>query len=482
MIEYGRGPFGLSLLFRWNGSALIKAFVPGLFSVTLYLSLYYSLFDYARHYYYNLFSDNAANASPEEVNEDETELIVDYLNHPYAIGVLIASVSLLITFRANYGYQRYWEGASAVHSMQSKFMDATVHAAVFHMQSDKLRGMRPPSFYEWEELNGGRLTRDRERGEDGDFGHEEWEKEGTDPDSFRDDAAHPRPHSCQMEKSQSLRRRRFRKSINETASTRSIHAQESSNSASSYNLGSNHLLGPPRLDGGWGLMYPNEVTGRATATFYDINKCPTASRVDPTNTEGFASTKGGRTPPLFLQELAHLSSLMCAVAMTTLRNDLDDVESPLGVYTPGQPWPEADPLKLPKKVKRDAYGKGRNMRNLRYLLGMDQTDKARSKYNAARPMLVLGGASDNEIAFLQRARGPYAKTQLCWAWISEFVIREHLAGNLGEVGAPIISRVVQFLSDGMMYYNQARKIMCVPFPFPHAQLCAFFIFVVAICM
>ena len=105
-------------------------------------------------------------------------------------------------------------------------------------------------------------------------------------------------------------------------------------------------------------MYPNDITGCPTATFYDINKCPTASRVDSTNTEGFASTKGGRTPPLFLQELAHLSSLLCAVAMTTLRNDLANAESPLEAYTPGQPWPEADPMKLPKEVKRAAYGKG----------------------------------------------------------------------------------------------------------------------------
>jgi hypothetical protein len=97
-------------------------------------------------------------------------------------------------------------------------------------------------------------------------------------------------------------------------------------------------------------------------------------------------------------------------------------------------------------------------------------------------MLVLGGVSDNEIAFLQRARGPYAKTQLCWFWLSEFVIREHLAGSLGNVGPPIISRIVQFLSDGMKHYNEARKITSIPFPFVHAQLSALFIFVVAVCI
>jgi len=232
------------------------------------------------------------------------------------------------------------------------------------------------------------------------------------------------------------------------------------------------------MDGGWGMLYPNEINGKPTATYYEmpeVGKTP-----QPPDGKGFASTQGGRTPSLFLQELAHLSSLLCAVALTTLRNDLDDVESPLDVYIPGQPWPEADPMNLPKDVKMQAYQNGRVTRNLLYLLGIDQTKSSRTIYNAARPMLVLGGVSDNEIAFLQRARGPYAKTQLVWSWLSDFVIREHLAGSMGNVGPPIMSRIVQFLSDGILSYNHARKIMFTPFPFPHAQLSAFFVLMMMI--
>ena len=179
------------------------------------------------------------------------------------------------------------------------------------------------------------------------------------------------------------------------------------------------------------------------------------------------------------------------------------MESPLEAYIPGQPWPEADPVQLSKEVKAQAYHGGRIRRNGRYLLGMDQTKRARTIYNAARPMLVLGGVSDNEIAFLQRARGPYAKTQLVWSWLSDFIVREHMAGSMGkvsicvvfgprrgtsrlpvphhrpvfpfQVGPPIVSRIIQFLSDGILYYNHARKIMFTPFPFPHAQLSAFFV-------
>jgi hypothetical protein len=45
----------------------------------------------------------------------------------------------------------------------------------------------------------------------------------------------------------------------------------------------------------------------------------------------YASRLAGRTPPLFLQELAHLCSLLVAVAYSTLRNDIDGAESPLGL-------------------------------------------------------------------------------------------------------------------------------------------------------
>jgi hypothetical protein len=195
--------------------------------------------------------------------------------------------------------------------------------------------------------------------------------------------------------------------------------------------------------------------------------------------KGFASIQGGRTPPLFLQELAHLSSLLVAVALSTLRNDIQGSESPLAFFEPGDPWPEVDPdkdewLKVNglQKLFRDAY----------QFLGTGRSPEQQTRYNAARPLPVIGGVSDAEIRFLQMARGPYAKTTLCWNWLSEFCIREHLAGSMGNVGPPIISRVIQFLGDGMIYYNHARKIMFIPFPFVHAQLSVLFILVMVPCI
>lgn len=229
-------------------------------------------------------------------------------------------------------------------------------------------------------------------------------------------------------------------------------------------------------DEGWGLVEPPPTSpanlrrrSKAVADSF-----PSYGHVN----SGFASRPEGKTPPLFLQELAHLSSLCCAVALSTLRNDVDDAESPLDHYIPGQEgWPAADPDKLPKAVKKEIANSSRCMKILRYWLGADRTIAARTKYNAARPLLVIGGVSDNEIAFLQRAKGKYAKVMLAWGWLSEFIIREQLAGSLGDVHTAIVSRIIQSLSDGMIYYNHARKIMYIPFPFPHAQLSAFFIMV-----
>jgi hypothetical protein len=114
----------------------------------------------------------------------------------------------------------------------------------------------------------------------------------------------------------------------------------------------------------------------------------------------------------------------------------------------------------------------------RYLLGVSRTPINRTKYNAARPFRVIGGVSDNEVAMLQAARGPLAKVSLVSMWLQEFINREYLAGSMGNVASPLISRLHQYLSDGMVGYNQARKVAYVPFPFVHAQLTSFFVLIV----
>jgi hypothetical protein len=162
------------------------------------------------------------------------------------------------------------------------------------------------------------------------------------------------------------------------------------------------------------------------------------------------------TPSLFLQETAHLVSLLSAVAMSTLRNDIDQATSPIAPYVPGTQWPPVDPDYLPRDVMAE-YGEANWFwRWVYFCLGLSRSAKRRTMYNAARPFLVLGGVSDREVELLQKARGPEAKVALCTLWIQEFLTRESLGGSTGSVAAPILSRLYQMLSDGMQGYGQSK--------------------------
>ena len=125
-----------------------------------------------------------------------------------------------------------------------------------------------------------------------------------------------------------------------------------------------------------------------------------------------------------------------------------------------------------------AGSRHRSLSVLRYLFGLSRSPADRTLYNAARPFRVIGGVSDQEVELLAAARGPSAKVALAFMWLEEFISREHLNGSTGAIAPPIISRLFQFLSDGMTGYNQARKVAYIPFPFPHSQITSLFVLVV----
>jgi len=119
MLVYWKGFSGVNLLLKILGSAMYRASFPGMVSVLIYLLMVH----------YKLFA-------PKE------------LQHAYASGVLIESVVLILVFRSNHSYQRYWEACGNVHLMMSKWLDATAHTAAFHMQCRHYDGIRPLSTME----------------------------------------------------------------------------------------------------------------------------------------------------------------------------------------------------------------------------------------------------------------------------------------------------------------------------------------------
>ena len=211
---------------------------------------------------------------------------------------------------------------------------------------------------------------------------------------------------------------------------------------------------------------------RSTESDRKIRKRPQLTKFKTvSDLSGGMKNTGGS---LFLQEASHLISLLSAVALATLRHDIEKADTPLANHEPGSPWPPVDP-------DSDFYESDGYLVSLRYLLGQVRSPKQRTVYNFKRPFTVLGGVSDAEIEQLQRARGPHAKTALCSMWLQEFLAREFKNGSL-EMPPPIVGRLFVDITSGMMAYNQARKVAYVPFPFAHSQLTTFFLVLVTALM
>eukprot|EP00978_Attheya_sp_CCMP212_P001207 scaffold2529_cov57-Attheya_sp.AAC.3 len=480
MIDYNKGwSYGLSILFQLHGSAVLKAFIPALASTGVLIGAGMG----NRDVWLNINDENRP------------------VDHPYAIGALISAFTFLITFRANFAYNRYWEAATAVHQMLSKWMDCGMEMAAFHYQCKQYNDIRPPAFGRFVNLTN--ISRERERthettpkemmsmirsdksesssfADEGDFSQQSQSQSQQRPkwrSRFSSKALRPSRHSTSTEsvigKASTVPRG---KSIN-------IHQQRDAHSIMAAIPIPKFALHSGIKPRGAPSLPPNSASSmRSVSTLVS----------EPVLDGGIKTSQ----PSLFLQEAAHLISLLSAVAMSTLRNDMEGTESPLDEYIPGSPWPPQNPDDLPLAV-RELYDEGsRAKTTFLYLLGITRGAKHRTLYNAARPFGVIGGVSDAEVYLLQTARGPQAKVALVSMWLQEFISREYLAGSTGEVHAPIISRLFQFTSDGMLgyvapsdhmssidncdplTYNQARKIAYIPFPFPHAQLSSLFILVV----
>lgn len=336
-----------------------------------------------------------------------------FFGHPLPIGLLIIATTYMLAFRANFAYNRYWEACTAVHQMHSKWMDGAMLLAAFHLQATRYEDEKPPTFALHPEMTCDERQKDKLESE-----LEFWDRTNHSNSQFR-----------------SLCCRKPRKNEEEDPSR--------GPSTKSRNINS--------------------------------RKIPVIDRVGKSVRNSKKPWPDGK-PPLFLQELAHLMSLRSAVAMSTLRNDIEECDTPLTTFTRGMPWPHTDPDDFKTDVRRDmSESSHRSWTLLKYLMGFTRTPKSRTLYNAARPFRVVGGISDEEVAMLSAARGPLAKVALCFMWVNEFVSREYLNGSTGKVAPPIVGRVIQFESDGMLGYNQARKIAYEPFPFPHAQISSFFV-------
>lgn len=81
-------------------------------------------------------------------------------------------------------------------------------------------------------------------------------------------------------------------------------------------------------------------------------------------------------------------------------------------------------------------------------------------------IVILGAISPEEMELLHRSSD---KVLLIVEWIVEEISMQIVKGRM-KIPPPILSRVYQELSNGMLGFNQGMKIAAIPFPFPFAQM------------
>jgi predicted membrane chloride channel (bestrophin family) len=99
---------------------------------------------------------------------------------------------------------------------------------------------------------------------------------------------------------------------------------------------------------------------------------------------------------------------------------------------------------------------------------LQENDELWAKCCAATPLAVIGGLDPHELKELDEL--DCDRTYLVQAWIQALIIRRFEDAEGIRVSPPILSRVHQCLTNGMLGFNMADKIAKTPFPMPYAQM------------
>mmetsp|Transcript_661 Transcript_661/g.1178 ORF Transcript_661/g.1178 Transcript_661/m.1178 type:complete len:545 (+) Transcript_661:128-1762(+) len=183
---------------------------------------------------------------------------------------------------------------------------------------------------------------------------------------------------------------------------------------------------------------------------------------------------------LFRARVAHWFSLMACLAFATLRGGrigkLDDVPIKVMLH------PE-DP-NTPKLKKKMSFAVSRQSdmdegaTGLRTSMSsdpihrsmhskvIDNRDEDRTKLINDMDLVVLYSPTPDEVQALDHAND---KVNIVSLWIIQGIVLEVRAKTL-DAPPPIVTRILQELSAGMLGFNQAHKVAMTPFPFPFAQM------------
>ncbi|CAI6004690.1 unnamed protein product [Closterium sp. NIES-65] len=206
----------------------------------------------------------------------------------------------------------------------------------------------------------------------------------------------------------------------------------------------------------------------------------------------------------FRSEFVHTMSLMHALAMQRLRGDsyLSNLTYGRFMHIPPEPPVDADQVEewnhscgpsicfplcpspslplyccctgrfmdIPPEppVDADQVEEWNRVRGNKSLVFLRAHRPHLEKYWRALPLAVLGGVNPTECSILEPSRD---RVYLVMCWLHHALVARRMAGGISQ-DAPIVSRIYQVLSDGMLGYENALKIVNTPFPFPFAQCVA----------
>jgi len=314
-----------------------------------------------------------------------------------------SSPSFLVTFRLNFAYSRYWEAATSIHQMSSKWLDTAMCMCAFHYQSLQFIDIRPPTYAS---LKQG-VTSDQIKGRERHF-------EGASQAETLRNVSQIMGQNSPSTRRGFLRRRKNTGMEEIKFKPKSINTRQKSYPHNPKDMNSTIPI-PTRFQDQFLKPQSGDPSEREDETLEDRRK---RWQVRHANAQHNLSRRAKLpSPSLFLQETAHLISLLSAVAMSTLRSDIDQAVAPVTAYIPGMAWPPVDPDYLSRDVRKQ-YGEAHTLWRWYYFCaGKSRSSRRRTMYNAARPFGVLGGVSDAECEMLQQARGPYAKVALCTMYV-----------------------------------------------------------------
>ena len=213
---------------------------------------------------------------------------------------------------------------------------------------------------------------------------------------------------------------------------------------------------------------------------------------------------------LFVARLVHLMSLMHALALQHLRGDevLDNlVAAPRRLFTTG---PDLFPVEQRRRdaptstlssvdvtapddvevfvdasdqmpTERARYHVGgahilhsatENQHTPRFkllnVLALTEDEESWRRCCEALPLDVVGGLDPHERREIEALACD--RVYLVMSWIQALIVMRTESEEGLRVAAPILSRVHQVLTDGMLGFNQADKISTTPFPMPYSQM------------